>query len=138
MLVQVSHETDDYRAGVLNWGQLAPLRASGNVCRHFWLTQPGGVGTTGIQGLETRGAAKHPTEHRMVPTTKSYSWSNTLAVLKVRNTGLEPLGRFIHSARLFEHLLALGVGGGGTLVRIQGWKGPSPSLWWGGGRGSGM
>lgn len=49
----------------------------GNIWKHFWLSQFGGVGiATVIKLIEAGDAAKYPTMHRTVPTTKSDSTKN--------------------------------------------------------------
>lgn len=54
--------------------------------KHFWLSQLGEV--TSGQWVEPRNSAKHPTIHRIVPTTKNYL-SKMFKVLRLRNTELK-------------------------------------------------
>lgn len=48
---------------VLNWGWYCLLGTLGNIWRHFWLSQQG-EGAIGIEDVEARDAAKHPTVQR--------------------------------------------------------------------------
>lgn len=55
-------------------GLISPLQGTfGKIWRHFWHDQED---ASGIQWVETRAAAKHPTKHKMPPTTETYPAKN--------------------------------------------------------------
>ena len=46
-------------------GDFAPQWIFGNIWRHFWLSQQGHGGATGIWWIEAKGTAKNPTMLRI-------------------------------------------------------------------------